>query len=37
MMHGCLDNDSDKGVESDCNLMELEISANATSSDHMHM
>lgn len=32
MMHGCLDNDTEKGVESDCNLMELEMTANATSS-----
>ena len=32
MLHGCLDNDTANGVESDCNLMELEMSANATSS-----
>lgn len=32
MLHGCLESDTDKGVESDCNLMELEMSANATMS-----
>ncbi len=32
MLHACLDTDTVKGVESDCNLMELEMSANATSS-----
>ena len=31
MLHGCLDSDTAKGVESDCNLMELEMAANATS------
>lgn len=30
MLHGCLDNDTEKGVESDCNLMELEMAANVT-------
>jgi len=32
MVHGCLDTDTEKGVESDCNLMELEMAANAISS-----
>jgi hypothetical protein len=31
MLHGCLDSDTEKGVESDCDLMGLEMSANATS------
>jgi hypothetical protein len=35
MMHGCVDSDSDQGVESDCNLMELEMAANTTSSAQM--
>ncbi|KAK1749406.1 hypothetical protein QBC47DRAFT_366201 [Echria macrotheca] len=30
MLHGCLDNNTDKGIESDCNLMELEMAANIT-------
>jgi hypothetical protein len=32
MLHGCLDNDTLKGVESDCDLMVMEMAANATSS-----
>ncbi|KAK0719197.1 hypothetical protein B0H67DRAFT_484917 [Lasiosphaeris hirsuta] len=28
MLHGCLDGSTEKGVESDCNLMELEMAAN---------
>ncbi|KAK3385204.1 hypothetical protein B0H63DRAFT_522547 [Podospora didyma] len=32
MIHGCLDSDTDKGVESDCHLMEMEMPANVTSS-----
>ncbi|KAK3348949.1 hypothetical protein B0T25DRAFT_458099 [Lasiosphaeria hispida] len=35
MLHGCLDNDTEKGVESDCNLMELEMAANVTLSAMM--
>ncbi|KAK0706323.1 hypothetical protein B0T26DRAFT_654680 [Lasiosphaeria miniovina] len=30
MMHGCLNSSIDKGVESDCILMELEMAANDT-------
>lgn len=32
MLHGCLDTDTENGVESDCNLMELEMATNVTSS-----
>ena len=32
MLHGCLENDTAKGVESDCNLMELEMAGDVTSS-----
>jgi hypothetical protein len=32
MVHGCIDNDTEKGVESDCYVMEFELGANATSS-----
>jgi hypothetical protein len=35
MMHGCLDTVTDKGVESDCYLMETELAANVTSSAQM--
>jgi len=31
MLHGCLDNDTEKGIESDCNVMEFEMAANVTS------
>ncbi|KAK0751414.1 hypothetical protein B0T18DRAFT_435777 [Schizothecium vesticola] len=31
MMHGCLDTNTEKGVESDCNVMEFEMAANITS------
>jgi len=30
MLHGCLDSETAKGIESDCNLMELEMAANVT-------
>ncbi|KAK3312382.1 hypothetical protein B0H66DRAFT_485625 [Apodospora peruviana] len=30
MLHGCLDNNTDKGVESDCNLMELEMAGDVS-------
>lgn len=32
MLHGCLDTNTEKGIESDCNLMELEMEADAPSS-----
>ncbi|KAM7202738.1 hypothetical protein V8F33_002664 [Rhypophila sp. PSN 637] len=32
MLHGCLDSETEKGVESDCHLMEFEMGANVTSS-----
>jgi len=31
MLHGCLNNDTEKGVESDCNLMELEMATTIIS------
>jgi len=30
MLHGCLDNDTEKGLESDCNVMEFSMAANVT-------
>lgn len=30
MLHGCLDNDTEKGIESDCNVMEFSMAANVT-------
>lgn len=30
MLHGCLDNDTEKGIESDFNVMEFEMAANVT-------
>ncbi|KAK0616633.1 hypothetical protein B0T14DRAFT_393615, partial [Immersiella caudata] len=32
MLHGCLDNDTEKGLESDCHLMEFEMATDVTSS-----
>lgn len=32
MMHGCIDTDTERGLESDCVLMETEMAANVTSS-----
>ncbi|KAK4171013.1 hypothetical protein QBC36DRAFT_200239 [Triangularia setosa] len=31
MLHGCLDSDTDKGVESDCHVMEFDMAADVTS------
>ncbi|KAK0646781.1 hypothetical protein B0T16DRAFT_328912 [Cercophora newfieldiana] len=31
MLHGCLENDTEMGAESDCNVMEFEMAANVTS------
>lgn len=30
MLHGCLDSDTEKGIESDCDVMEFEMAANVT-------
>lgn len=32
MLHGCLDSDTDKGVESDCYVMEFDMAGDVTSS-----
>nr|CDP30999.1 Putative protein of unknown function [Podospora anserina S mat+] len=32
MLHGCLDSDTEKGVESDCHVMEFGMAADVTSS-----
>ncbi|KAK0744464.1 hypothetical protein B0T21DRAFT_380730 [Apiosordaria backusii] len=32
MLHGCLDSDTEKGVESDCHVMEFDMAADVTSS-----
>ncbi|KAK4185479.1 hypothetical protein QBC35DRAFT_516873 [Podospora australis] len=36
MLHGCLDNETEGGIESDCNLMEFEMAANVTSQSRGH-
>ncbi|KAK4447965.1 hypothetical protein QBC34DRAFT_495785 [Podospora aff. communis PSN243] len=36
MLHGCLDNNTEKGIESDCHLMELEMAADVTPSGGHH-
>ncbi|KAK4651580.1 hypothetical protein QC762_602360 [Podospora pseudocomata] len=32
MLHGCLDSDTDKGVESDCYVMEFDMASDVTTS-----
>ncbi|KAK4194621.1 hypothetical protein QBC40DRAFT_259815 [Triangularia verruculosa] len=32
MLHGCLDSDTEKGVESDCHVMEFDMAGDVTSS-----
>ncbi|KAK4652908.1 hypothetical protein QC762_0078080 [Podospora pseudocomata] len=32
MLHGCLDSDTEKGVESDCHVMEFDMAGEVTSS-----
>lgn len=30
MLHGCLDTNTEKGIESDCNVMEFEMGADVS-------